>query len=245
MDVDRCRLHKRGLRNTVGYVERIRRGNYIHGPGQRARTGSCDANGQVRRGREQDRCRDDHNYSSAAYRHFGKSRDCFGADRQNAERYCDGAKRYSKQGSDVDVDRRRLHGSNLRNAFGYVECIRRGNYLHGPSGGARTGDRDANGQVRRGREQDCCRDDHGHTSSACGRCGQSHGCVGTDRQNPERYRDGAKRYSKQGSDVDVDRRRLHGSNLRNAFGYFECIRRSHYVHGPSGGARTGSCDANS
>ena len=85
-----------------------------------------------------------------------------------------------------------MYSSGLRNAVSCVECFGHGNYIYRTSQRTHTGDRDANSQVRRGRDQDRCRDDYDYNSAACRHCDKSRDCVGADRQNPEHYRDGAK-----------------------------------------------------
>ena len=47
MDVERRRVHGRGLRDVIGCVECIGRGDYVYGSGERAGACDCDADGEV------------------------------------------------------------------------------------------------------------------------------------------------------------------------------------------------------
>ena len=89
MDVDRRWLHCGSVRNAVGDVERLGRGDYLYGSGERA--GSCggDADGSIDYRCEQERGYDHHDYGGGACGRDGKSYGRVGADRVDEKRYGD------------------------------------------------------------------------------------------------------------------------------------------------------------
>ncbi len=130
----------------------------------------------------------------------------------------------------MDVDGCRLHGRDLRNAFGYFERLGRGDYLYGSGECAYTCDCDADRSVSGGRNQDHCRDHHGHASAAGGHRVKSDDDVGTDRSNSEPDCHGDERPAESGSDVGVDGRGLFGRNLRDVVDCFERLGHGDNVH---------------
>ena len=80
----------------------------------------------------------------------------------------------------MGVERRWVRGRDLRDLVGGIECVGRGDYLHGSGECAGACDCDADGPVRHRWEQDCGCVNHGY-GAAAGRCrGESDERVGAD-----------------------------------------------------------------
>ncbi len=95
----------------------------------------------------------------------------------------------------MGVDGCRLHGRDLRNAFGYFERLGRGDYLYGSGECAGACDCDADCQVGDGYEQDRGGDDHRHGCASGGCVCKSDERFGADRQDAKRHCHGIKRYA--------------------------------------------------
>ena len=85
VDVDGRGLCGSNLRNTVGGFERVGRGDYLYGSGERAGACDCDADDSVSGGREQDRGHHDHSDTAATCGRGGESDERVGADGIDAE----------------------------------------------------------------------------------------------------------------------------------------------------------------
>ena len=80
----------------------------------------------------------------------------------------------------MGVERRWVRGRDMRNFVGGIERVGRGDYLHGSGECADACDCDVDGSVGNGFEQDCSYNDHGDSSSTCGRGGESDDSLGAD-----------------------------------------------------------------
>lgn len=77
------------------------------------------------------------------------------------------SKRQREQGRDLGAIGHGLHRGSLRHAFGDFQRLGSCGNLYGPCGGAKSGERDADGNVGGGWDEDGYRSDYGNGGDTC------------------------------------------------------------------------------